>query len=42
MKILSMSFGHDSSACVIENGNVIFFMEEEKLTFLKKDGYPTT
>lgn len=36
-----MSFGHDSSACVIENGNVIFFMEEEKLTFLKKDGYPT-
>ena len=41
MKILSMCLGHDSSACLLENGNVIFFMEEEKLTFHKKDDYPT-
>ena len=40
MKILSLCVGHDSSACVVKNGDVIFFMEEEKLTFNKKDNFP--
>ncbi len=41
MKILSLIVGHDSSACVIKDGNILFFMEEEKLTYLKKDDLPT-
>jgi len=41
MILLSVNIGHDSSACVIKDGNILFFMEEEKLTYLKKDDYPT-
>ena len=40
MKLLSLVVGHDASACVIKDGNILFFMEEEKLTYLKKDHFP--
>ena len=40
MKILAVNVGHDASACLLENGNISFFMEEEKMTHFKKDPFP--
>ena len=41
MKILGINFGHDSSACLIENGKIIMAIEEEKMSRIKQDiGWP--
>lgn len=40
MKILGISGYHDSSVALIENGKVICYLKEERLTGLKRDGYP--
>ena len=37
MKILGLSIGHDASACVIENGNIIYYRMTERLSRIKHD-----
>ena len=37
MKILGLSIGHDASACVIENGNIIYYRMAERLSRIKHD-----
>lgn len=38
MRILGLYNGHDASAAVVEDGNVIIALEEERLTGIKKQG----
>lgn len=38
--ILGMSRGHNSSVCLLKNGEQIFYLEEERLTRFKHDGTP--
>jgi carbamoyltransferase len=38
--ILGMSRGHNSSVCLLKNGEVVFYIEEERLSRLKHDGTP--
>ena len=40
MKILGISGYHDSSVALIENGNLICYLKEERLSRKKRDGYP--
>lgn len=40
MKILGISPMHDSSVAVIEDGNVVLFLKEERLSRKKRDSYP--
>ena len=40
MKILSISPFHDSSVCVLNNGDIEFFSKEERLTGKKRDYHP--
>jgi len=37
MKILSLNLSHNASCTIIENGEISFFVEEERLSKLKKD-----
>jgi len=38
MKILSISTGHDSSVCLLNNGLLDFYSKEERLSRIKRDG----
>lgn len=38
--ILGMARGHNSSVCLLKNGEVVFYIEEERISRLKHDGTP--
>lgn len=38
--ILGMARGHNSSVCLLKNGELVFYIEEERLSRLKHDGTP--
>ena len=38
--ILGISIGHNSSACVLSDGELVYFLEEERLSRVKRDGNP--
>jgi carbamoyltransferase len=41
VNILGINFGHDSAASLIQNGKIIFSIEEEKISRIKQDfGWP--
>ena len=40
MKVLAINPGHNGSACLIEDGKIVFYVEEERLTRAKYDGNP--
>lgn len=40
MNIISVSTGHNGSVCLLVNGEIIYYMEEERLTRSKYDGEP--
>ena len=40
MRIIGISPGHDSSVCVIHDGNIEFFAKEERLSRIKRDAFP--
>ncbi|HAT64172.1 MAG TPA: hypothetical protein DCS66_06160 [Flavobacteriaceae bacterium] len=40
MRILGISPGHDSSICVINDGEIEFFAKEERFSRIKRDQYP--
>ena len=37
MKVLALNLSHNASCAVIENGEIIFSIEEERLSKIKKD-----
>ena len=40
MKILGLGVAHDSSAIVLNNGELVYYLKEEALTGVKRDGLP--
>lgn len=40
MKVLAVNPGHNGSACLVEDGKVVYYMEEERLSRVKYDGNP--
>jgi carbamoyltransferase len=40
MKILSMQLSHDASACILENGKIIYYKCSERITRIKHDSNP--
>tara|TARA_R110000744_G_scaffold129729_1_gene237202 strand:- start:702 stop:2255 length:1554 start_codon:yes stop_codon:yes gene_type:complete len=42
MRILGISPGHDSSICIINNGEIEFFAKEERFSRIKRDAFPFT
>lgn len=40
MKILSISIAHDSGACLYEDGDLVYFFKEERLSRKKRDKFP--
>ena len=40
MKIAGLARGHNASVCLINDGEIEFYIEEERLTRLKYDGAP--
>lgn len=40
MKILSISPAHDSSVCLLEDGKILFYLKEERLSRSKRDHRP--
>jgi carbamoyltransferase len=38
--ILGISIGHNASACVLSDGELVYFLEEERLSKLKRDSNP--
>jgi carbamoyltransferase len=38
--ILGISVGHNGSAAVVSDGNLIYYLEEERLSRMKRDGNP--
>ena len=38
--ILGISIGHNGSACVISDGELVYFLEEERLSRVKRDSNP--
>jgi carbamoyltransferase len=40
MKILSISAAHDSGACLYEDGKIVYFFKEERLSKRKRDKFP--
>jgi carbamoyltransferase len=40
MNILSINYGHDASACILKNGEVVVYFKEERLTRIKRDTEP--
>ena len=40
MNILSIHYGHDSSACILKNGEVVFYFKEERFSRKKRDHIP--
>ena len=39
-KILGLTLSHNSSACVLDDGEIIFFLEEDRLSREKYDDFP--
>ena len=37
MRVLGLSIGHDASACVIEDGNIVYYRMSERLSRIKHD-----
>ena len=42
MRIIGISPGHDSSVCVIHDGEIEFFAKEERFSRIKRDAFPFT
>jgi carbamoyltransferase len=40
VKVLGISPAHDASVCLYENGNIVSFYKEERLSRKKRDGFP--
>lgn len=40
MNILSVHYGHDSSACILKNGEIILYFKEERFSRKKRDSIP--
>jgi carbamoyltransferase len=40
MNILSIHYGHDSSACILKNGDLVLYFKEERLSRKKRDQIP--
>lgn len=40
MKILAVALGHNGSACLVDDGKIVFYVEEERLSRQKYDGAP--
>ena len=40
MNILSIHYGHDSSACILKDGEVLFYFKEERFSRVKRDSVP--
>jgi len=40
MNILSVHYGHDSSACILKDGKIIFYFKEERFSRTKRDTIP--
>ena len=40
MRILAFNISHDSSVCVINDGEIEFFCKEERLSRVKRDKHP--
>ena len=40
MKILGLGVAHDASAIVLNNGELVYYLKEEALTGVKRDGLP--
>lgn len=40
MNILSIHYGHDSSACILKDNNIVFYFKEERLSKHKRDCVP--
>ena len=38
--ILGINLSHNSSVCVLSDGNLDFFLEEERLSKIKHDDFP--
>jgi carbamoyltransferase len=42
MNILSVHYGHDSSACILKDGEIILYFKEERISRKKRDHIPFT
>jgi predicted NodU family carbamoyl transferase len=40
MRILAFNISHDSSVCIINDGEIEFFCKEERLSRVKRDKHP--
>jgi carbamoyltransferase len=40
MNILSIHYGHDSSACILKDGEIVLYFKEERLSRQKRDHIP--
>ena len=40
MNILSIHYGHDSSACILKNGKIVLYFKEERFSRIKRDHVP--
>lgn len=40
MNILSIHYGHDSSACILKDGEILFYFKEERFSKQKRDNIP--
>ena len=40
MNILSVYYGHDSSACILKDGEILFYFKEERFSREKRDSIP--
>jgi carbamoyltransferase len=40
MNILSIHFGHDSSACILKDGEIVLYFKEERFSRRKRDNIP--
>jgi carbamoyltransferase len=40
MNILSIHYGHDSSACILKDGDIFLYFKEERLSRQKRDNIP--
>jgi predicted NodU family carbamoyl transferase len=40
MNILSIHYGHDSSACILKDGEIVLYFKEERFSRQKRDHIP--
>lgn len=38
--ILGISIGHNGAAALVSNGKLVYYLEEERLSRMKRDGNP--